>query len=158
MQPLLEKNWIGEIIMAELENCPRCDKIFVKNLRDVCQDCFKIEEADFQAVYQFVRKRENRQASMLEVEEETGVKENLIVKFIKQGRLQLHTFPNLFYPCESCKKKIREGRICDDCKSNITKGLNRVESEKKFAERKNLEEKSKFTTYHSLDDKIKRKR
>lgn len=143
--------------MAELKNCPRCNKIFVKNLRDVCQDCFKIEEEDFQAVYQFVRKRENRQASMLEVEEETGVKESVIVKFIKQGRLQVYSFPNLAYPCESCKKMIREGRICGECKSNITNGLNRVESENKFAERKRRQETSKVTTYHSLDDKIKRR-
>lgn len=144
--------------MAEIQNCPRCNKIFVKNLREVCQDCFKIVEEDFQAVYQFVRKRENRQASMIEVEEETGVKKSLIVKFIKQGRLHLYSFPNLTYPCESCAKEIREGRICDDCKGNIAKGLNRVESEKKFKERKREEEKSKFTTYHSINTKIDREK
>lgn len=144
--------------MPELQNCPRCNKIFVRNLREVCQDCFKIEEEDFQTVYQFVRKKENRQASMLEVEEETGVKKSLIVKFIKQGRLHLYSFPNLTYPCESCAKEIREGRICGDCKDNITKGLNRVESEKKFAERKNREESSKIKTYHSINNKIDREK
>ncbi|WNF36587.1 hypothetical protein RJD24_19535 [Bacillaceae bacterium IKA-2] len=144
--------------MPDLKNCPNCNKIFVRNLRDVCQDCYKKEEEDFQTVYQFVRKKENRMASMKEVEEGTDVKEELVVKFIKQGRLHLQSFPNLAYPCESCKRMIREGRICGECKGNITSGLSRMDSEKKFADRKRNEEKSKLTTYHSLDTKIDRKR
>lgn len=142
--------------MGELENCPLCDKLFVKSLRDVCQDCLKEEEEQFQKVYQFVRKRENRTATIKEVEEGTGVKEKLITKFVKQGRISVHSFPNLGYPCESCGKIIREGRICGACKGNITTGLGRLESEKRFAERKKREEMSKYTTYHSLNDKIKK--
>lgn len=149
---------IGETAMAELTNCPRCDKLFVRNLRDVCQECYKKEEDDFQTVYQYVRKKENRMASIHEVEDATGVDENLIHKFIKQGRLQLHSFPNLGYPCESCGKQIREGRICSACKGNITGGLEQIDREKKFQDQKKKEENSKYTTYHSLNDKINRKR
>lgn len=140
--------------MGELQNCPRCDKLFVKNFRDVCQDCFKEEEELFQKVYQFVRKKENRMASIKEVEEGTGVEEELIIKFVKQGRISVHSFPNLAYPCESCGKMIREGRICYLCGGNIRKGLDRLDSEKRFAERKKREEMSKYTTYHSLNGKI----
>lgn len=144
--------------MAELQNCPRCGKIFVKNLRDVCTECHKKEEENFQAVYQYVRKKENRMASIVEVEEGTGVKEELIVKFIKQGRLQIHMFPNLSYPCESCGKQIREGRICSACKGNITGGLEREQREKSFEAKKKQEENRKYTTYHSLSDKIDKRR
>ncbi|OIJ22361.1 hypothetical protein BKP45_06920 [Anaerobacillus alkalidiazotrophicus] len=142
--------------MAEILNCPRCNKIFVKNLRDVCTDCAKKEEDDFQKVYQYVRKKDNRMASIIEVEEGTGVSQRFIYKFIKQGRISLHNFPNLGYPCESCEKIIREGRICAACKTNITSGLDRIESEKKFQERKKQDENSKYTTYHSLKDKVDR--
>lgn len=144
--------------MADLTNCPRCDKLFVKSLREVCPDCYKKEEEDFRIVYDFVRKRENRRASVLEVEEATGVPEKLIYKFVKQGRISVHSFPNLSYPCESCGKPIKEGRICDACRGNITSGLNRLNSERKFEDRKRQEENSKYTTYHSLDRKINKDR
>lgn len=140
--------------MSQLQNCPRCDKLFVKSLRDVCQDCFKQEEEDYQKVYQFVRKRENRMASIKEVEEGTGVEEKFIIKFVKQGRISVHSFPNLAYPCESCGRMIHEGRICDVCRGNINTGLDRIDSEKRFTERRKREENSKYTTYHSIDAKI----
>jgi flagellar operon protein (TIGR03826 family) len=143
--------------MGNVQNCPGCGKIFVRSLREVCQDCFKKEEADFQTVYQFIRKKENRMASREEVEEVTGVKGEVITKFIKKGRLHLQAFPNLTYPCESCGKAIREGRICEACKANITKGLGRIESEKNFVSRKRKEENSKLTTYHSLNNDIDKK-
>lgn len=136
--------------MAELLNCPRCNKIFVKSFRDVCQDCQKQEDQDFQTVYQYVRKKENRMASIIEVETATGVDQQFIYKFIKQGRISLQSFPNLAYPCDACGTMIREGRICGSCKGNITSGLDRLEAEKKFEARKRHEENSRITTYHSL--------
>lgn len=145
---------MGDLLMPDLLNCPRCNKIFVKNFRDVCPDCYKQEEEDFQAVYQFVRKKENRMASILEVEEATEVEQALIYKFIKQGRISLHSFPNLSYPCEACDTMIREGRICSVCKGNITGGLDRLESEKRFEKRKIQEENRKITTYHSLKNRL----
>ncbi len=136
--------------MADILNCPRCNKIFVKNLRDVCTDCYREEENDYQTVHQFVRKRDNRMASIIEVEQETGVDKTLIYKFIRQGRIHLASFPNLAYPCESCGKMIREGRICGECKGNITSGVERADREKEFQNRKRQVENSKVTTYHSL--------
>ncbi|RXJ02289.1 hypothetical protein DS745_07825 [Anaerobacillus alkaliphilus] len=141
--------------MADILNCPRCNKIFVKNLRDVCTDCYKKEEEDYQTVHQFVRKKDNRMASIIEVEEATGVDKLYIYKFIRQGRIHLASFPNLAYPCESCGKMIREGRICSSCKENITTGVARSEREKDFQARKRADENKKFTTYHSLKDRLK---
>ena len=87
--------------MAELMNCPNCGSLFVKtNLRDVCETCYKEEEQAFETVYKFIRKRENRTATIYEASEGTGVDEELIFKFIKTGRLELAQFPNLGYPCE----------------------------------------------------------
>ncbi len=140
--------------MGDLQNCSRCGKLFIKNLRDVCQDCIQEEEGQFQKVYQFVRKKQNRMASIKEVEQGTGVEESLIIKFVKQGRISVHSLPNLEYPCESCGRMIREGRICDVCKGNIKLGLDRIDSEKRFVERKKREEMNKYTTYHSLNGKI----
>jgi flagellar operon protein (TIGR03826 family) len=142
--------------VAELSNCPKCNEIFVKNqFRDICQNCWKEEEKAYETVYQFIRKRENRTAKMLEVVETTGVEEELILKFIKSGRLKLAHFPNLGYPCEKCGTSIREGKICGSCADVLRKDLQQFTAED---ERRNeMLKREKNATYFSVDEKIKRR-
>jgi flagellar operon protein (TIGR03826 family) len=117
--------------MGELANCPKCGRLFVKHsIRDVCEQCYKEEEALFEKVYQFLRKRENRTATMAQVVEATGVSESLITKWIKIGRLQLVHFPNLGYPCESCGTMIRDGQLCPKCRTKLQTQLKQLEEEK----------------------------
>lgn len=116
--------------MTELINCPNCNGIFVKNqFRDVCPKCWKNEEKDFQTVYQFMRKRENRAATIDQVVTQTGVKEETILKFVKKGRLQTAHFPNLGYPCDKCGRIIRSGRLCENCSSELRQELEHFEKE-----------------------------
>ncbi|MBG9444656.1 TIGR03826 family flagellar region protein [Cytobacillus firmus] len=142
--------------MAELSNCPKCDAIYVKNqFRDVCQDCWKEEEKAFETVYQFIRKRENRTAKMMEVVEATGVVEELIIKFIKTGRLKLAQFPNLGYPCEKCGTSIREGKLCGSCAVELRKDLQQFTAEEK--RRKEAVQREKHGTYFAVNEKINRR-
>ncbi|RSL35129.1 hypothetical protein D7Z54_00715 [Salibacterium salarium] len=141
--------------MQNLENCPRCGELFVKSLRAVCNKCHKEVEDKFQTVYSFIKKRENRQATMSEVIEGTGVSYEDITHFIKEGRIHLRQFPNLEYPCESCGRGIREGRICGNCKDNIEGGLQSEAREQERAERVKEEEKSRYQTYHSMNNRLK---
>lgn len=127
--------------MAELRNCPKCDQVFVKNsLRDVCESCYKEEEKLFEVVYQYIRKRENRTASLMQVVEVTGVEEDLIAKWIKIGKLKIAAFPNMGYKCEKCGTQIREGKLCYGCKKGLQSELVKFESDerlkKQLAERK----------------------
>jgi flagellar operon protein (TIGR03826 family) len=127
--------------MAQLDNCPRCGRLFVKNqIRDVCEQCYKEEEKLFEKVYTFIRKRENRTATLAQVVEATGVDESLIVKWIKNGRLRLVQFPNLGYPCERCGKTIRKGRLCQECITRMKKEIEKALSEEE-------REKQRTTTY-----------
>lgn len=74
--------------MDELANCPKCGALFVKNeYRDLCQNCWEEEEEKYKKVSHFIRKRENRTATIEEVMEATGVELGLILKFIKSGRI-----------------------------------------------------------------------
>jgi flagellar operon protein (TIGR03826 family) len=126
--------------MAELMNCPKCGRLFVKSqFRDICEQCYREEEALFEKVYQFLRKRENRTATMAQVVKETGVSERLITKWIKAGRLKLVQFPNLGYPCEKCGKMIREGRICKECNIDLQKQLKQLEQEQQRLRQRNKE-------------------
>jgi flagellar operon protein (TIGR03826 family) len=134
--------------MGELANCPKCNALFVQTqFRSVCDACFKKEEKAYETVYQFLRKRENRKAMLHEVVEATGVEEDLVLKFIRSGRIQLSNFPNLGYPCAKCGKTIKEDKICGSCKQDIHKQLNQMEQVEKISERNKL--KTSSYTYYS---------
>src|SRR5699024_10051786 len=110
--------------MAELRNCERCGDIFASIAdKEICQKCYRKEEEDFKKVYQFLTKKKNREATLSEIVEATNVEEELIIKFLKQNRLRTSQFPNLFYPCEKCGDRISEGRLCQNCSSEIKSQL-----------------------------------
>lgn len=109
--------------MADLANCAQCGRLYAKVIRSVCDVCYKEDEKMFETVYKFVRKKANREASILEVSEATGVPEKTILRFVKEGRLRASQFPNLTFPCESCGQPIASGRICGDCNNNLRKDL-----------------------------------
>lgn len=137
--------------MAEIANCSRCGNVFLKGLRDICQDCYNKEEEAFQTVNKFLKKQKNRTATMLQIIEETGVEEFYISKFIKEKRLLLTKFPNLTYPCEVCGTGIQTGRLCKGCQDNILKDLQLEEElEQKSAERRK-ETASRPSTYYTID-------
>lgn len=134
--------------MDQLDNCPNCNDIFVKTqFRDLCQKCWKEEEVDFETVYTFIRKRENRSATIDQVVGHTEVKEELIIKFIKKGRLQLASFPNLGYPCDKCGRTIRKGKLCENCTTELKGDLNSFQAEEK--RKQELQKREKPTFYSS---------
>ncbi|MET3697657.1 flagellar operon protein (TIGR03826 family) [Bacillus oleivorans] len=134
--------------MPELSNCPNCDKLFVKSaFRDVCDECFKEEEKQFETVYTFIRQRENRTATLVQVVEGTGVPEKQIIKFIKKGRLQLSKFPSLTYPCEKCSTPIREGKLCNNCQTKLRSQIEELKKEQERIEEK--EKRERTVTYHT---------
>ncbi|AIE61360.1 TIGR03826 family flagellar region protein [Bacillus methanolicus] len=142
--------------MGELANCPKCGGIFVKNqFRDICQNCWKEEEKAYETVYRFIRKRENRAATIQQVVEATGVEEELLFKFIRTGRLILTQFPNLGYPCDKCGKIIREGKLCNHCKEELRKELELHEAEEE--RKREIEKREKQATYLAMDARYRKR-
>ncbi|MGD6967714.1 TIGR03826 family flagellar region protein [Rossellomorea vietnamensis] len=131
--------------MSELLNCPECNGLYVKNMfKDTCDKCFREEEKKFEEVYAFLRKRENRAASIERVVEVTGVREKLIHKWVRKKRLQPAHFPNMGYPCDNCGKIIPKAKLCDECTSNLTQDLQKLASETAFQEKKNKDRQSAY--------------
>lgn len=130
--------------MADLANCTRCGAVFVKTLREICQNCYKEEEKAFQIVYNFLKEQKNREATILEIVDATGVEEELIIKFVKEKRLTPKDFPMLAYPCERCGADITTGKICFNCTEELKQDLaqaeeeERVKSERKEREKTNI--------------------
>ncbi|NUK29775.1 hypothetical protein HT574_06650 [Parageobacillus sp. VR-IP] len=134
-----------------LANCPNCGNLFVKNpFRDICESCYREEEEAFEKVYRFLRKRENRMATMAQIVDATGVKESLLMKFIKSRRLQLAQFPNLGYPCDRCGRLIREGRMCANCSKDLNKQLEMLQKEEEM--KKHRQVKNVYYTKESAEN------
>mgnify|MGYP000875173727 CR=1 FL=1 len=117
----------------ELANCPRCGKLFARHFRDVCQNCYKELEAEYEVCVEYLRK--NKGATITELSEDTGVSIKQITRFIKEGRISLYNAPNLSYPCEVCGVLIREGNICDSCRSRLRSEVRHLEAAEAGKER-----------------------
>ncbi|WP_152655254.1 TIGR03826 family flagellar region protein [Oceanobacillus sp. CFH 90083] len=132
--------------MGELANCERCNRVFVKQLRGICNECYQKEEADFRTVYNFLRKRDNRKATIRQIVAATGVDESLIYKFIREKRLQPSSFPNLSYPCERCQQPITEGSLCESCQTQLKEDLIQHDAVESI-QKKGLKEEKEATYY-----------
>lgn len=136
-------------MMAELANCARCGTVYVKTIRDICQNCYREEEDAFQKVYQFLRDQKNREATVFEIVEATGVEEELIIKFVKEKRLTPKEFPKLAYPCERCGRDISAGKICERCQKELKSDLAQLEEEERI--RQERKEKESESVYFTMD-------
>ncbi|CAM2934099.1 TIGR03826 family flagellar region protein [Paenibacillus sediminis] len=105
----------------DIGNCPRCGRLFALNFRDICGNCIKEIEVEYEKCADYLR--EHRTATLLELSEATGVTTKQITRFVREGRISVVQAPNLMYPCEVCGTLIREGTMCDSCRTRLTKDL-----------------------------------
>jgi len=132
--------------MSEVRQCPRCHSLFNYNgLRDVCASCAKEEEELYDKVYRFLRRRENRAATIEQIEKAFMIERELIYDWVRKGRLQPAQFPGLGYPCDRCGALTQKGKVCDDCQEELEKDLNKIQTIEEV--RESLQE-SERATYH----------
>lgn len=98
-----------------IKNCERCGKVF-SSPRQLCDDCIKQEEKDFETVHHYLRDQPH--ASIEEVATMTKLDEDLIIKFIKQGRIKSDNI-NISEGsiCQRCGKETLRGNYCIKCLS-----------------------------------------
>ncbi|WP_025786005.1 TIGR03826 family flagellar region protein [Sporosarcina sp. D27] len=121
--------------MAELRHCPSCGDFFnYTGVREVCGKCGMNEERIYEEVYRFLRKRENRAATIERIVEMTEATEDMLHKWVRKGRLQPALFPNLGYPCDNCGKLTSKGKLCDECTADLKQDLKTFEAATEFRE------------------------
>ena len=96
----------------DIRNCKRCGKIFQYRGSKYCPKCMLELDEIFVKVRDYIY--ENPNATVLDVSEAVEVEEEIILEFLKQGRLELSS-PGIDYLCERCEKPITTGRYCNDC-------------------------------------------
>ncbi|NIK79347.1 flagellar operon protein (TIGR03826 family) [Paenibacillus castaneae] len=131
-----------------LDNCPRCGKLFAKNFKDVCPVCLREIDKEYQLCADYLR--EFKGAIITELSDQTGVSIKQITKFIREGRISMVNAPNMSYPCESCGTLIRENHICDTCRKRLEKDRNQM-FEDLAKQRERQESQSAATVYKGLD-------
>lgn len=105
---------------ANLRNCSQCGKLYIYSGRNLCPECLRQEEEEYKTVRKYVR--EQRDATISQVSKDTGIDEEKILQFLRDGRIQSNRFQNAL-ECQRCGKSINEGRYCENCKALIDANL-----------------------------------
>ncbi len=97
----------------DLRNCHRCGKPFLYVGQHLCDSCLEEEEEAFNRVRQYLA--EHPGSSIEETVEATGVERSDILRFLRQGRLQVEGGAKALITCQRCGAPIPGGRFCNRC-------------------------------------------
>lgn len=98
--------------MAELMNCEECGRIFASQGGRLCRNCLAKTDEEYAVVRKYVRQHPG--ADIMEVSRATGIKEEVILRFLREGRLISQGFVSRL-KCERCSATIASGRYCPEC-------------------------------------------
>lgn len=133
-------------------NCPKCGKIMVKGIHDLCPNCIREIEQQYDKCLKYLR--ENHKTTLIELSEATGVSVNMITRFIREGRISIANAPNMNYGCEVCGTSIREGAMCESCRQKLLKDANNLaEDAQRKQEQLKQENKISFNIKDRLTDR-----
>lgn len=106
----------------ELRNCIKCGKLFIYTNNPYCPDCRASDEKDFRMVKDYLY--DNPGKSLKEISEATDVSPDRILKYLREGRLEVAgEEESSFLKCERCGKGIKSGRYCNKCSLEIKNEL-----------------------------------
>ncbi|WP_157101607.1 flagellar protein [Planococcus plakortidis] len=99
----------------QLDNCPSCGALYLRDQIDCCLNCYQANEAAFKKVDVFLKNPDYRNASIEDVHAFTDVSINKIAEFLRGGRIIASDYPNLGYPCAHCGELINRQMLCEAC-------------------------------------------
>lgn len=108
--------------MPDIKNCKRCRKIIMHTAGpQLCDACKKADEEEFIKVRKFVRDFPG--ATVQEASTATEVSQNTIIKYLKEGRLEVAENSPLAILCETCGARVRSGRFCAKCTTSLAREM-----------------------------------
>ncbi len=135
----------------KLKNCIRCGRVFAYIGNSLCPDCIQQDEEEFILVKEYIY--EHPKARLHVIEQETGVSQAKILRFVREGRLEAEGNEDLLVTCERCHTPISEGRFCLNCINDLTKGM--VGKDKDSLEEEDKHRTGKMHISENLDRKHK---
>ncbi|MBN2794387.1 MAG: MerR family transcriptional regulator [Clostridia bacterium] len=103
--------------MSDVRTCSICGKEFdADSIKSLCYDCRKVDRHLFGIIRDFLY--DNPGASVNDVVEHTGVTSSVVLKYLREGRLETVGEIKLLN-CEICGKPISYGTKCTDCQHKM---------------------------------------
>lgn len=130
----------------DLRNCKSCGRAYQYDGVAQCTRCRKSSEEAYTKVKEYLY--DNPGASVGEVSEATEVEEKQILKFLRDGRLEIKDGNNFFLDCERCGVAIKSGRFCDKCTHEMANEFRSALAPKKKEEAKKTEDTKKSQRMH----------
>lgn len=122
----------------EVQNCPNCGNIFRKTTWSVCQDCKNEIENELKKCIEYIRR--NRQTTMDQLIQYTGVNEQNIMKYIREGKINISDVPHLSYPCDLCQGPIRKANLCYNCRMKINTDIDKMKNQEEKDRQKRIQD------------------
>ncbi|MCR4902970.1 MAG: hypothetical protein K6A23_08930 [Butyrivibrio sp.] len=110
------------------KQCKTCNKVFddYLNMYESCPDCRKKEEELLREVKDYLW--EHPGATEAKLEELFGTNHKQIIKWLREGRLEITPDSKIKLTCKRCGSMILKGMYCDDCASKINTDLKNAEN------------------------------
>ena len=106
----------------DFKNCKDCGKVFQSNgFSRICQRCQMGDEENYRKVKEYIY--DHPGADINEVSVKTSVPVDKVLRYLREGRLEIIGGGSLILDCERCNKSISTGRFCDSCAREIEREL-----------------------------------
>lgn len=103
-------------------NCKECGKLFqYDGISKLCFQCRRADEEDFRKVKDYLYEFPKETVTTVAIE--TEVPEEKILRYLREGKLEISAESGILLECESCGEGIRSGRYCDKCAMELDRGL-----------------------------------
>jgi len=106
-----------------INQCKYCKIPFQSYGSIHCMNCIMLMDESFIKIRDYLDEHPN--SNMYIVSEGTDVSVRMITYLLKEGRLLLRENDNvdIMLKCESCKKPITTGRLCEECRGSIAREM-----------------------------------
>lgn len=137
----------------EVRNCPKCKNVFSYAGYALCPECMKADEEVFETVRLYLK--EHPDNSLTITSQETGVSAKKILRYVKEGRLEISRGMHGELLCRKCGRPIKKGRYCEKCVIDVNSEVDTVFGKMTLAPEKydKTRTRGKMHTAERLDDK-----
>ncbi len=103
----------------KLVRCKKCKKMYelISIHNKYCPECTRRDYERYISVRTYVK--ENPGITVSQVAEDLGINVSLIIKYLKEEKLEVSGVSSSFLICQSCGEKISTGTHCANCKRNL---------------------------------------
>lgn len=104
-----------------LTRCPRCGDVFARDKYEICPTCRARENEHIDILRRYAESQPD--ASLEDLERASGMPKEIILSYVREGRLLAVDAKVLKIRCEECGVEIPNGRFCSPCRKMLASKL-----------------------------------